>query len=226
MLSNQNEHMTTKATSANNTTTITTTTTAVNTITTSCSLNNHHEIMVASQSVFDSDKSNSIDFSTTPQCNPNIQPDPYKLELSDYAIKSGLKQYPSIMDPTTLSLIPPLGPLYGDDSLSTIPAFSSLNPLASVATSSSASSFHDPAFLQADINTVLATTENSGLLNENFHSPFGFKFKDSDFQEDNSGIFSTDQLTSYNSGEMQVSSFVFFFLIINGTLYTLSLAPL
>ncbi|XP_057543057.1 uncharacterized protein LOC130821353 [Amaranthus tricolor] len=201
-LSNQNEHMTTKATSTNNGTT---TTATVNTITRS-RLNNHQEIMLASQSVFDSDISNSIDFSITPQCNPNIQPDPYKLELSDLGISSGLKQYPSPIDPTTLSLISPLGPLYGDDSLSSIPTFSSLNPLASVATSSSSCSFHDPAFLQADINTVLGTAENSGILNENFSIPFDFKPKDLDFQADNSGIFSTDQLTSYNSGEMQAFS--------------------
>ncbi|KMT16536.1 hypothetical protein BVRB_3g048290 isoform B [Beta vulgaris subsp. vulgaris] len=210
-----------------NTSTTSSTTTTATTI--GPSHHNHHNtsglsIIFDSQVEIDNDISASIDFSpsppfsTTPPCNlnpthnTNTHQDQYQLSLSDVAISNSLNQYPTSIDPTALPLMAagqsPLGSVFDEDCLSSIPPFLRLNPPAAAATSSSHCSFLDPSmtsFLHCNLNNGLGT-ENSGIFTGSLLMASELQHKDLDFQADNSGIFCPDQLSRYNSGDMQAFS--------------------
>ncbi|XP_021730305.1 uncharacterized protein LOC110697251 isoform X1 [Chenopodium quinoa] len=184
--------------------------------------NNHHSsglsIIFDPREEIDNDISASIDFSPSPpfsttppyNLNPtNTQQDQYHhLSLNDVAISNSLNQYPNTVDPVALPLMavvpPPLGPVFEDDCLSSIPPFLRLNP----STGATTTSFLDPSmssFLHGNLNHGLGA-DNSGIFAGSLLMASDLQPKELDFQADNSGIFCPDQLPRYNSGDMQAFS--------------------
>ncbi|XP_021849204.1 zinc finger protein CONSTANS-LIKE 5 isoform X2 [Spinacia oleracea] len=204
----------------NNTSTASSSTTTAATNIVPSRHHNHHNgglsIIFDPEVEIDNDISASIDFSSSPpfsatspyNLNPTntTQQDQYHhLSLSDV---NGLNQYPTSIDPVALPLMavgpPPLGPVFDEDCLSSIPPFLRLNPSAAAA----ATSFLDSSmnsFLHGNLNPGLSA-ENSGIFGGNLLLPSDLQSKELDFQADNTGIFCPDQLPRYNSGDMQAFS--------------------
>ncbi|XP_074282306.1 uncharacterized protein LOC141606862 isoform X2 [Silene latifolia] len=188
---------------SNTSTTSSTTTTA-----TTLTIPNHHRhhpssglsVIFDPQVEIDTDISASIDFSP-PQLAYNFNP---TTSLANHiAISNGMSPYSaSALDPSCVPL--PLmggpgiglGPVFEDDCLSSIPPYLRLNPLDPSSMSS---------FQHGSLNHGLCT-DNSGLFGGNLLMAAELQSKELDFQGDNAGIYCTDQLVRYNSGDIQAFS--------------------